>query len=111
MQAHVHNQEEGEETEEATGEAAEKEAGKAKGKGGKEAAKEGSAEKPKEKKETKIMSVEERDVGSVSWRVYQDYCLAIGGVILSSTILMLYIADQTAQVGSSWYGEDLPSLY
>ena len=73
------------------------------GEGGDGEGKKGADGKKEPKKETKIISVEERDVGSVSWRVYKDYTMAIGGVLLVGTIIAFYMLDQTAQVASSWW--------
>ena len=114
MAAHVHNEEEKGATEgengEKEGENGEKKKSKRKSKGSKKGKEKtegqeagGKPATQEKKKETKIMSVEERDVGSVSWRVYADYAMAIGGLFLSGLIMFLYIGDQAAQVTSSWY--------
>ena len=52
---------------------------------------------------SRLISVEGREVGSVSWAVYKHYAMAIGGTFLVFLILGLYVADQAAQVASSWY--------
>lgn len=55
------------------------------------------------KKENKIMTVEERDVGSVSWDVYWQYIAAVGGVLVGGSILLLFALDQGTQLTNSWF--------
>eukprot|EP01087_Luapelamoeba_hula_P012571 TRINITY_DN3508_c0_g1_i1.p1 TRINITY_DN3508_c0_g1~~TRINITY_DN3508_c0_g1_i1.p1 ORF type:complete len:1538 (+),score=302.45 TRINITY_DN3508_c0_g1_i1:61-4674(+) len=62
-----------------------------------------AAKKAAAKPAAKIMTVEERDVGSVSWHVYYDYVIAVGGIFLVGLIVGLYGLDQSLQVGSSWW--------
>ena len=50
----------------------------------------------------KTVAAEESEVGSVSWKVYQQYASAIGGAVLVAGILWLYALDQAAQGMSSW---------
>lgn len=112
FRTHVHEAEKEEKAAEESTDGATKEQGEGdtSSKGKEKAIGEGEAKKvdgeggkKETKKDTKIITVEERDVGSVSWRVYKDYAMAIGGVLLVGTIIAFYSGDQAAQVASSWW--------
>jgi len=49
------------------------------------------------------MTIEERDIGSVGLHVYKAYLLAIGGIWLSSIIIMGYVMDTGTKVGNDWW--------
>ena len=50
-----------------------------------------------------IMQDEERNVGSVSWKVYREYLLAGNGAILVPALLLSLLLVQGAQVMSSYW--------
>eukprot|EP00005_Dracoamoeba_jomungandri_P014183 CAMPEP_0174262580 /NCGR_PEP_ID=MMETSP0439-20130205/13739_1 /TAXON_ID=0 /ORGANISM="Stereomyxa ramosa, Strain Chinc5" /LENGTH=1412 /DNA_ID=CAMNT_0015347351 /DNA_START=291 /DNA_END=4529 /DNA_ORIENTATION=- len=64
---------------------------------------EAEEEKAPEPKKNKLMSTEERDKGSVSWQVYYQYIVAMGGVLLAATIFIFYGVDQAAQIGGNFW--------
>lgn len=51
----------------------------------------------------KLIAAEERDIGSVGWEVYRQYTFAVGGLLLVGSILLLYLIDQSAQIGGNWW--------
>lgn len=70
---------------------------------GKDKKAKGEDKEKEEKKKDKMMSVEEREEGSVSWRVYWEYIVALGGIVLVSLILAAYISDQGSSIMSNWW--------
>ena len=57
----------------------------------------------KKPKESKIVSVEERDVGKIESKVYADYVMSIGGVVLVSLILLVFLMEIGSRVGSDYW--------
>lgn len=51
----------------------------------------------------KIISVEERAVGSVSWHVYKKYFQAVGGYALVTLIICSYLVESGSKVVADWW--------
>eukprot|EP01090_Pellita_catalonica_P003045 TRINITY_DN12673_c0_g1_i1.p1 TRINITY_DN12673_c0_g1~~TRINITY_DN12673_c0_g1_i1.p1 ORF type:complete len:852 (+),score=181.61 TRINITY_DN12673_c0_g1_i1:353-2557(+) len=60
-----------------------------------------AAAKEEKAKAGKLVSIEEREEGSVSWQVYFKYITAIGGIGLASGIFFAYLMDSITSVGSN----------
>ena len=75
------------------------------GEGEKEGKKEVEEEKKEAKKpkESKIVSVEEREVGKLESRVYTDYIASIGGTLLVGLILLVFVFEMGTKIGSDFW--------
>eukprot|EP01088_Endostelium_zonatum_P014666 TRINITY_DN3301_c1_g2_i1.p1 TRINITY_DN3301_c1_g2~~TRINITY_DN3301_c1_g2_i1.p1 ORF type:complete len:682 (-),score=141.88 TRINITY_DN3301_c1_g2_i1:2-1972(-) len=67
-------------------------------------------EKEKEKK-SKLMTIEEREEGSVSFSVYWSYIVAIGGIFITLIIFFAFVFEQSTRTGSDlwlsyWSGQN-----
>eukprot|EP00026_Physarum_polycephalum_P000464 Phypoly_transcript_00465.p1 GENE.Phypoly_transcript_00465~~Phypoly_transcript_00465.p1 ORF type:complete len:1411 (+),score=128.73 Phypoly_transcript_00465:182-4414(+) len=52
---------------------------------------------------SKIIAVEERAVGSVSWHVYKKYFKAVGGYSLVALIVFFYFLESMSKVAADWW--------
>jgi ABC-type multidrug transport system fused ATPase/permease subunit len=59
--------------------------------------------KKKDGGEGKLMTTEERSTGSVDSSVYITYAKAIGGVLMTSSILLFFILDSGSKIASDWW--------
>lgn len=52
---------------------------------------------------SRVTNDEEREEGSVPWRVYKSYLMAVGGYPIGVLMFFLYASFQLLVVGSEWW--------
>lgn len=53
--------------------------------------------------EAKLIAIEERQIGNVSWTVYRSYLVAVGGVLALLLLCFVLVATEAARVGGSFW--------
>ncbi len=51
----------------------------------------------------KLITVETKEEGSVSWHVYKRYFQAAGGFLLVSAVIIAYIIENGVKVAADWW--------
>jgi ABC-type multidrug transport system ATPase subunit len=59
--------------------------------------------KPAESAGLNLITIEDRQVGDVSWSVYKSWMIAAGGIIMVILIVSLFVIAESTNVMTSWW--------